>query len=71
MMTQLDDVRSATEIVERREEKMVMLGPVLERLHDELLDPLIGRVFQIIARAGQIPPRRSPSSMGCGCSRNM
>ena len=33
-----------------------MLGPVLERLHDDLLEPLIGRVFQIMARAGQIPP---------------
>ncbi|MDP2376422.1 portal protein [Reyranella sp.] len=60
MMTQLDDVRSATEIAERREEKMVMLGPVLERLHDDLLEPLIGRVFQIMARAGEIPPPPSP-----------
>lgn len=55
MMSQLDDVRSATEIVERREEKMVMLGPVLERLHDELLDPLIKRVFALMARAGAVP----------------
>lgn len=56
MMSQLDDVRSATEIVERREEKLVMLGPVLERLHDELLDPLINRVFGIMERAGAVPP---------------
>ena len=56
MMSQLDDVRSATEIVERREEKMVMLGPVLERLHDELLDPLIKRVFGLMERAGAVPP---------------
>ena len=33
-----------------------MLGPVLERLHDDLLEPLIGRVFQIMARNGHIPP---------------
>ena len=33
-----------------------MLGPVLERLHDDLLEPLIGRVFQIMARSGSIPP---------------
>ena len=56
MATQLQDVRSATEIAERRDEKLVMLGPVLERLHDDLLEPLIGRVFQIMARAGEIPP---------------
>ena len=37
-----------------------MLGPVLERLHDELLEPLIGRTFQIMARAGEIPPPPSP-----------
>ena len=60
MATQLDDVRSATEIAERREEKLVMLGPVLERLHDDLLEPLIGRVFQIMARNGHIPPPPSP-----------
>ncbi len=31
---------TAREIDERREEKMLMLGPVLERLHDELLRSL-------------------------------
>jgi hypothetical protein len=29
-----------------------MLGPVLERLHDELLDPLVARVFNIMSRNG-------------------
>ena len=33
-----------------------MLGPVLERLHDELLQPLVARVFRIMARNGLIPP---------------
>lgn len=56
MATELKDVRSATEIAERRAEKLVMLGPVLERLHDDLLEPLVGRVFQIMGRAGHIPP---------------
>ncbi len=60
MATQLDDVPTATEVAERRDEKLVMLGPVLERLHDDLLEPLIGRVFQIMARVGQIPPPPSP-----------
>ena len=60
MATHLEDVRSATEVAERRDEKLVMLGPVLERLHDDLLEPLIGRVFQLMARAGEIPPPPSP-----------
>jgi hypothetical protein len=47
---------TAREIDERHEEKMLMLGPVLERLHDELLDPLVKRVFAIMARHGLIPP---------------
>lgn len=64
MATQLEDVRSATEIAERRNEKLVMLGPVLERLHDDLLEPLIGRVFQLMARAGHIPPPPSPALDG-------
>lgn len=65
MMSQLDDVRSATEIVERREEKLVMLGPVLERLHDELLDPLIKRVFGLMERAGRVPaPPRALAGQG-------
>ncbi len=36
---------TATEVVERHEEKLLMLGPVLERLHNELLDPLIDMTF--------------------------
>src|SRR5260221_11238557 len=47
---------TAREIDERHEEKMLMLGPVLERLHDELLDPLVKRVFAIMARHRMIPP---------------
>ncbi|MFI5000172.1 MAG: portal protein, partial [Reyranellales bacterium] len=47
---------TAREIDERHEEKMLMLGPVLERLHDELLDPLVRRVFNIMARNNRIPP---------------
>jgi hypothetical protein len=43
---------TAREIDERHEEKMLMLGPVLERLHDELLDPLVTRVFNIMSRNG-------------------
>lgn len=47
---------TAEEIRARQEEKMLMLGPVLERLQDELLDPLIDRTFSIGLRAGIFPP---------------
>ncbi len=47
---------TAREIDERHEEKMLMLGPVLERLHDELLDPLVARIIRVMARQGLIPP---------------
>lgn len=35
---------------------MMILGPVLERLKNELLDPLIERAFNICNRAGILPP---------------
>jgi len=47
---------TATEVAEKQEEKLLMLGPVLERLHDELLDPLVDRTFNILQRAGILPP---------------
>lgn len=47
---------TAREVAERHEEKMLQLGPVLERLQDELLDPLIDRCFGILLRSGQLPP---------------
>jgi hypothetical protein len=46
---------TAREIEERHEEKLLALGPVLERLHDELLSPLIARTYAIMDRAGLIP----------------
>lgn len=46
---------TAREIDERHEEKLLMLGPVLERLHDELLDPLIDRTVAIMARKQLLP----------------
>ena len=46
---------TATEVAERHEEKLLMLGPVLERLHNELLSPLIDIAFDYAARAGILP----------------
>lgn len=47
---------TAREIDERHEEKLLALGPVLERMNDELLDPLVDRVYAMMDRAGLIPP---------------
>lgn len=47
---------TATEVVQRHEEKLLMLGPVLEKLENELLDPAIDRTFNIMSRLGLIPP---------------
>ena len=47
---------TATEVAERHEEKLLMLGPVLERLHNELLDPLIETTFSRMVQVGMLPP---------------
>jgi len=47
---------TATEVLQRNEEKMRLLGPVLGRLQSELLQPLIERVFNILMRANVFQP---------------
>jgi hypothetical protein len=47
---------TATEVAERHEEKLLMLGPVLERLHNELLSPLVDITFTRMVAAGAMPP---------------
>ncbi len=44
---------TATEIAEKHEEKLLQLGPVLENLNDELLDPIINRTFMMLVRASE------------------
>jgi hypothetical protein len=53
--------RTATEILERKQEKLLMLSPMLERMFTEGLDPAVRRVAKIAARAGLFPPM--PSEM--------
>lgn len=55
MISQLDTVRTASEIDARKEEKLVLLGPVLQRFENEALDPAIGRIFNIALRAKLLP----------------
>lgn len=51
-----DPNMTATEVAARQEEKMLMLGPVLERLSNELLNPLIDITFEHMVEAGVVPP---------------
>ena len=46
---------TAREIDAKTEEKLLALGPVLEQLNQDLLDPLIDIVFEYANRQGQIP----------------
>lgn len=47
---------TATEVAERHEEKMIVLGPTIERQHTELQGPLIDITFDYMAEAGILPP---------------
>lgn len=46
---------TAREVMERQQEKLQQLGPVVERLQFEFLSPSIMRVYNILDRAGIFP----------------
>ena len=57
MLAQVDVGKmTATEVAARQEEKMLMLGPVVERLHNEKLEPLIDFTFARMLQTGMLPP---------------
>lgn len=47
---------TATEAVQRRDERLRMLSPHIERLQQEYLNPVIDRVFGILLRQGALGP---------------
>ncbi len=47
---------TATEIDERREEKLTVLGHALQNTNDDLHEPTINRCYPLLDRAGMIPP---------------
>lgn len=56
---------TAREIDERHEEKLLAIGPTLEQINDDVLDPSIDRIFGIMARKGLLPePPESLQGMG-------
>ena len=46
---------TATEIYERNQEKLLLLGPVLERIQTELLMPMFERMYYILSKNELIP----------------
>ena len=47
---------TAYEVAQRQQEKLQVLGPVIERLQNEYLGPAIKRIFRIMNRKGLLPP---------------
>lgn len=58
MLDRIDGVqpRNMMELGERREEKLLMLGPVLEQLNSDVFDQMMDRLFSIMWRRGLLPP---------------
>jgi len=48
--------RNQLDLMQRNEERLLQLGPVLERLQSELLAPIINRTFGQAVKAGILPP---------------
>ncbi|MGL4196537.1 MAG: portal protein, partial [Allorhizobium sp.] len=48
--------RNTFEIAERKEEKLLALGPVLENIYNGQLEPVIDRTFAILSRRDALPP---------------
>ena len=55
MLSQRTNQMTATEVAELHEEKLLMLGPVLDRLHTELFEPLIDSTFEYMVAARLVP----------------
>lgn len=55
LQSSMDQNRTATEVQALEQEKMMVMGPLLERLHSELLDPLVDTTFQHLVEANQLP----------------
>lgn len=56
-ITQMEGVqpRNQLELTQRNQERLLQLGPVLERLHNDFLSNMIERTFNIMARKGLLP----------------
>lgn len=48
--------RNQLDLIQRNEERLLQLGPVLERMQGEFLNKLIERTFKQVVRANVLPP---------------
>ena len=57
MLSALDTGRDVTarEVAERHEEKLLMLGPTIERQENEFLSPVVNKVFDLSISRGLLP----------------
>lgn len=56
LVTNSERAMTAYEVAKRYEEKLLVLGPVLDRLHSELHAPMIDMAFEDLLAAGALPP---------------
>lgn len=58
MVSTLNDSpeRTAYEIAKRHEEKLQLLGPMVERVQPEMLNPMVDRLYSIMESQGILPP---------------
>lgn len=60
MLDQQTQSMTAREVIERTQEKMQQLGPVVQRMQFEFLSMIIERVYNILDRAGIFPQIENP-----------
>lgn len=63
LMLQQGPAMTATEVLQRTEEKMRLLGPMLGRQQSEFLRPMIDRVFAIMVRKEIILEKEIPAKL--------
>ena len=56
MFAMLEKQMTAREVAERSAEKLIQFSPTFARMTTELFNPLLRRVFAILARQGKFPP---------------
>jgi hypothetical protein len=60
LLAQQPRTKTATEVLELVEERLVLLGPTLGRLQTELFDPMLARVFWMMMRGDELGSYLSP-----------
>lgn len=56
MLSEATKDMTAYEVAQRQQEKLQVLGPVVERFQNEFASPAIKRIFSIMKRKGLLPP---------------